>query len=215
MTMTRRSMLAGLGMLALAMPARTAAAGDLPLFGTQSRQLPGIGKFPKWQGTLQKYFGEQALERAPCDAQRKRFGHCQLAEWQTFLASLAGKGADAQIVAINAWLNAARYVVDPVNWNVPDYWSTPEEFLRKKGDCEDYAITKFMSLRSLGYDQNFMRVVVLQDQNLNLAHAVLALERQTDFLILDNQIAEPVSDTRIRHYKPIYSVNETNWWLHR
>ncbi|MGE0255863.1 MAG: transglutaminase-like cysteine peptidase [Alphaproteobacteria bacterium] len=197
----------------IALPARAQAAP--PLFGTTSRMLPGIGKFPKWQGTLQKYFDERAMEDAPCEAQRRRFGHCHLTEWRAFLASLAGHGADEQIRTVNAYMNKAQYVVDPVNWNVPDYWSTPEEFLRKKGDCEDYAITKFMSLRALGYDQSFMRVVVLQDQNLDLAHAVLALERQTDYLILDNQIAEPVSDTRIRHYKPIYSVNETNWWLHR
>ena len=59
------------------------------------------------------------------------------------------------------------------------------------------------------------RIVVLQDLNLGIAHAVMSLEHEGETLILDNQVSRVVRHEVIRHYKPIYSVNETHWWLHR
>jgi predicted transglutaminase-like cysteine proteinase len=56
---------------------------------------------------------------------------------------------------------------------------------------------------------------VLRDLNLKLAHAVLVVELNGRKYVLDNQIAATVPAEMIRHYQPIYSVNETHWWLHR
>ncbi|MEE8547966.1 MAG: transglutaminase-like cysteine peptidase, partial [Alphaproteobacteria bacterium] len=81
--------------------------------------------------------------------------------------------------------------------------------------CEDYAITKYMSLRTLGVPAEDMRIVVLQDMNLRLAHAVLVVYLNDEAFVLDNQIRWVVKETTIRHYRPYYSVNETHWWLHR
>ena len=97
----------------------------------------------------------------------------------------------------------------------PIYWASPGEFFRRHGDCEDYAIAKFLSLRALGFDDAAMRIVVLQDLNLGIAHAVLAVELGGETLILDNQVADVVPARAIRHYRPIYAVNETHWWLYR
>ena len=33
--------------------------------------------------------------------------------------------------------------------------------------------------------------------------------------LLDNQIRDVVRADTVRHYRAIYSVNETTWWLHR
>lgn len=33
-------------------------------------------------------------------------------------------------------------------------------------------------------------------------------------MILDNQGDRVLLDTDIRHYRPIYSINESAWWLH-
>jgi hypothetical protein len=33
--------------------------------------------------------------------------------------------------------------------------------------------------------------------------------------VLDNQISRVVPAEIINHYKPIYSINEQAWWLHR
>ncbi|MCH7710387.1 MAG: hypothetical protein IH903_01990, partial [Proteobacteria bacterium] len=60
-----------------------------------------------------------------------------------------------------------------------------------------------------------MRIVVLQDMNLRLAHAVLVVYLDDEAFVLDNQIRWVVKESTIRHYRPYYSVNETSWWLHR
>ncbi len=120
-----------------------------------------------------------------------------------------------QIRSVNAEMNRHRYILDPVNYGVPDYWATPFQFLRLDGDCEDYAIAKFMSLRALGFDNDSLRVVVLRDLNLKLAHAILVVYHEGQVFVLDNQISDVVEAAAIRHYRPIYSVNETAWWLHR
>ena len=60
-----------------------------------------------------------------------------------------------------------------------------------------------------------MRIVVLQDENLRVAHAVLVVYHQGRTYVLDNQITQVVTDDRIAHYRPIYSINEQSWWLHQ
>ncbi len=53
-----------------------------------------------------------------------------------------------------------------------------------------------------------MRVVALQDQNLNLGHAVLVVYVGDEPMLLDNQIASVVPANSIRHYNPVFSINE-------
>jgi predicted transglutaminase-like cysteine proteinase len=105
-------------------------------------------------------------------------------------------------------------VLDFDNYGLEDYWAIPHEFLFNGGDCEDYAITKLLSLRWLGYSADKLRIVVLQDTNLRIAHAVLAFGADDDILILDNQVEEVLSHQSIVHYVPVYSVSEFQWWMH-
>jgi predicted transglutaminase-like cysteine proteinase len=199
-------------LLALALgggaPAVQAAASAYPaLFGTQEARSDNIALFPKWQGALERYFDESS---EPSGVSRQ-----DLAIWQRFLDGLEDRGPMAQIEAVNAEMNRQRYIQDPPNWGVPDYWATPLQFFEKNGDCEDYAIAKFMSLRALGWPNDAMRIVVLKDMNLQLMHAVLVVYHGGRAYVLDNQIDQVMQADRIRHYRPIYSVNETSWWLHR
>jgi len=60
-----------------------------------------------------------------------------------------------------------------------------------------------------------MRIVVLQDQSLNVAHAVLAVYLADRTLVLDNQIPQVIPEQSILHYLPFFSLNEEGWWLHR
>jgi predicted transglutaminase-like cysteine proteinase len=60
-----------------------------------------------------------------------------------------------------------------------------------------------------------MRIVVLNDLNLRIAHAVLAVYVSGKPYILDNQISKVVPASSIHHYQPVYSINENGWWLHR
>lgn len=202
------AMLAGL----LSAPPAAQALSYPPLFGTNEARSNNIAMFPKWRGTLDRYFEEARL---PQDCLPGLMTQCLLRDWQTFLAGQEGQDPLAQLSAVNAEMNRRRYVLDPPNWGIPDYWATPLQFMEKNGDCEDYAIAKFMSLRALGWSNDSMRIVVLKDLNLQLMHAVLVVYHEGQALVLDNQIDHVMPAEKIRHYRPIYSLNEDSWWLHR
>ena len=90
----------------------------------------------------------------------------------------------------------------------------PISVLQNGGDCEDYVIVKLFSLRWLGWADDAMRLVVVQDTNLRLPHAVLAVASEGDVYILDNQASIIVPERTIVHYAPVYSISDRQWWLH-
>lgn len=213
--------LRGLAVLVLAAAPGTIAApaahgGQVPhpaLFGSQELRSADLSMFPKWRGALARHFAESGLENGPCSA--VSFNLCHLAEWTRFLDGLRGSGKMHQIRAVNDFLNRRGYVIDPLNYGVSDYWASPRQFLALDGDCEDYAIAKYFSLRALGFAADEIRILVLQDLNLNTAHAVLVVYIEGRAMVLDNQVPAVVDARAITHYQPIYSINEQHWWLHR
>jgi predicted transglutaminase-like cysteine proteinase len=182
------------------------------LFGY--RQLPpepGIQSFPQWVSALERQFADK-LADGDCGA--KRLNRCHMAEWRRFVESLRPLSVRDQLEAVNRYANSRDYVLDLANYALEDYWAIPREFLPAGGDCEDYAITKFFSLRWLGFRNDELRLVVVQDTNLRIPHAVLAVSRGSDVAILDNQSPRVVSHREIVHYVPVYSINDRSWWMH-
>lgn len=181
------------------------------IFGTKEVRSENLRPFFKWNGMWDRFRGE-AQEPENCNPAKSR--SCARQKWTGFLDSLDGKDLTTKIQEVNSYMNAHPYILDIINWGIQDYWATPFQFFLKDGDCEDYAIAKYESLKKLGVSPNDMRIVVLQDMNLNIIHAVLMVKAGKDILILDNQIQQVISDSKIYHYKPIYSINETAWWRH-
>ena len=142
------------------------------------------------------------------------FTRCNLQDWIKFLAELQGKPLMEKLAEVNDYMNRHRYITDPVNWGVPDYWEVPREFFSKDGDCEDYAIAKYLSLRHLGVPAEMLRLVVLQDENCACPTPILVVYVNGTAYVLDNQFGRVVEADRISHYRPIYSINENHWWLH-
>ena len=140
---------------------------------------------------------------------------CDHSRWKAAIERLRGLDPLAQIEAVNRLGNEHAYIEDEDNWGVRDYWATPGQFDHRDGDCEDFAIAKFLGLRLLGFANDDLRIVVLQDLNLHLAHAILVVYYQGRALVLDNQIKTVVPADAIHHYRPVFSINETTWWLHR
>jgi predicted transglutaminase-like cysteine proteinase len=189
------------------------ARAELPLFGTTSVESRNLQPFPKWTDMLRRYLEERGQEPGSCE--ETRFNACHRQRWEALIESLKGLSLEEQLDRVNVEMNRHRYVLDMANWGVRDYWATPFQFFRKDGDCEDYAIAKFLTLKLAGVDPARMRIVVLQDLNLRVAHAVLAVYEDDRIRILDNQIRQVVDADAIRHYQPMYSINETSGWLHR
>ena len=134
--------------------------------------------------------------------------------WQALVKSLRGAPERDQILAVNRFVNKWRYKTDAQNFGQSDYWATPIEFLRRSGDCEDYAITKYVTLRQLGVPADRMRMVVVQDVLRDIAHAVLAVKTSDGVVILDNLTNAVLPQERVSQYVPYYSVNEAARWAH-
>jgi predicted transglutaminase-like cysteine proteinase len=205
-----------LGLLCVMSTSVPAGAAQVypPLFGTTEVRSTNFKPFKKWNAALKRYAGERTRV-VPGSCQETRFNKCHYDRWMAFLKGLRGADRMTQIRLVNAYMNEAPYITDPENWGVRDYWESPGEFMAKFGDCEDYAIIKYMSLKKLGFHIDEMRVVAVRDLNLRIGHAVLAVYLDGKAYILDNQIEQVVRASTIHHYDPVFSINEKHWWRHR
>jgi len=176
-------------------------------------EADNIDMFTKWTDMLSRYTTESKPLDPACG--KDRYSVCKLKEWTQYMESLRDLPQLEQMAKINAFVNSYPYIEDIVNWGVEDYWATVYEFQRKSGDCEDYAIAKYTSLRALGVSGDTMRIEIVQDLNLGgIIHAILIVFLDGKVYVLDNQIKQVVLATSIYHYKPIYSINESHWWRH-
>lgn len=183
------------------------------LFGTSEIYSPDNSAFVKWNDMLVRFHAEeeQALTRCRPAAQEG----CEPAAWRGLLAEIAGLDLRAKLERVNAAVNRHPYVPSLSNWGESNHWETPFEFFAKGGQCQDYAITKYLLLRAAGVPAEHLRVVVLRDVQLGLDHAVIIVYVDGEALMLDNQRRDVVAVKEVRHYQPYYSINEQGWWLHR
>lgn len=201
---------------AVALLAAAAGPGDAAngLFGSMEFSSPNLGAIPQWVAVMARIRSERETIRA-CDHDHGACPTRRVRTWRQHTDTLGSSAPTAQIDAVNRYVNSVvPYITDYENYGVSDYWAAPLEFLRRSGDCEDYAITKFISLLDLGHENSAMRIVVVNDIVRNIAHAVLAVEVGGEVLILDSLIAEVADDRRLPQYVPQYSVNLDTRWAH-
>ncbi len=116
----------------------------------------------------------------------------------------------------NAFFNQVPYVSDLRNWGVVDYWATPVEMLGSfGGDCEDYSIAKFLSLKDLGIAVDRLRITYVRAAGIDESHMVLAYYPSLDAepLILDNLIGDIRPASQRPDLEPVYSFNDEDLWL--
>jgi predicted transglutaminase-like cysteine proteinase len=135
-------------------------------------------------------------------------------DWKRDLMAYQGLPLREMAERVNTLVNKTQYIEDTQNYGQSDYWATPIEFFTRGGDCEDFAIAKYVSLRALGVPENRMRIAIVQDLQKNIPHAVLIVYADEGAVVLDNQNKRVVAANAINHYKPIFSINRTAWWLH-
>ncbi|MES1155110.1 MAG: transglutaminase-like cysteine peptidase, partial [Pseudorhodoplanes sp.] len=74
-----------------------------------------------------------------------------------------------------------------------------------RGDCEDYAIAKFVALREAGVADEDLRLLVVRDASLDEYHAVVAARSEDRWLILDNR-RMTLMDTVYSSYSPLFAL---------
>lgn len=198
----------------LAAPVAAADSTRPSFFDSRELRLSDLRRFNKWTATLTRYRAERQ-EASHADCVGTTGLGCGYRNWRAFLDTLRTADKRQQLEAVNRYMNARPYVADPKNWHTKDHWSTPGEFLARSGDCEDYAIAKFLSLRELGWSADDLRIVAVQDERAGLGHAVLVAYLNSRTWMLDNQIKDVTDTKSVHHYRPIYSLSESAWWLHR
>jgi len=180
-------------------------------FTMGEKRADDLTLFPKWTSVLSRYEEKKDTPESECG--NIQYFPCAIKEWKALLQSAQDKTLRQKLNAVNDWANSHAYIIDQINWGLEDYWETPFEFMSVNGDCEDYAIAKYYSLRALGVPEDQLRIIIVQDFNLGgIIHAILGVYDDDELLILDNQIKQVMPARKIYHYRPIYGINKNWWW---
>lgn len=179
------------------------------LFGTVEFRSP-IKNLAQWERILRLYGNRKSID----DDFAKSGRTAEKNAWEKLKGRAGGMEKLELLSEVNKFFNRWPYRSDMDVYGLIDYWSTPAEFLKKSGDCEDYAITKFFALIQLGVNPSDMRVVILKDKIRNMDHAVLAVYLGKEVYILDNTSPMVLPHSRYGHYQPVVSVNLEYRWAH-
>ncbi len=128
-------------------------------------------------------------------------------EAERFLAIVdegRARSGRARIGVINRAINLAiRPMSDFAQWGVIDHWSSPlETFLTGRGDCEDYAIAKYIALVEAGVAKEDVKLLLEWDLTTNQGHAVVATRLDGDWIVLDNRWFALARDVELRRIVP-------------
>lgn len=137
--------------------------------------------------------------------------------WSQLLQGQQGQPEREQLNAVNRFFNQQLTFQDDMRiWRQTDYWATPVESLVKgAGDCEDYALAKYFSLRHLGIPSEKLRITYVKALTQNQAHMVLTFYSSptADPLVLDNLKGEISPASRRKDLLPVYAFNAEGLYL--
>ena len=161
----------------------------------------------KWTELQSRILSEQETLVA-CQSDRD---NCPLAA-RRFMAIIElgrQRQGRAQVGEINRAVNLSiRPVSDWDLYGVEDFWSAPlATFSIGAGDCEDYAIAKYVAFRESGIAPDDLRLVILYDLRRNINHAVVAVREDQEWLILDNRTLTIVNAEEARHFEPLFVLD--------
>lgn len=121
--------------------------------------------------------------------------------------------------AVNSFFNALPNVEDDAHWGAPDYWATPLELIGSNGgDCEDFALAKYFTLRELGVPDERLRITYvkayLRSSRQVQSHMVLSYYTTADAepLLLDNLTDAIKPASQRSDLLPTYSFNAAGLW---
>lgn len=160
------------------------------------------------QQTVAQHYGGEGTDRVQ---QLQR----QMAQWQTL-------GERDKLARVNDFFNRMlQFSSDAALWKQADYWATPGEMLGLgAGDCEDFTIIKYFTLKALGIPVQRMRLTYVRariggpSSNITQAHMVLTYYAtpESQPLVLDNLLNEIRPASRRPDLEPVFSFNSDGVW---
>ena len=123
--------------------------------------------------------------------------------------AMTREGTWARIAEINRTINLdIRPLDDMTQYGVVDLWATPlMAFASNAGDCEDYAIAKYVALQEIGIATADLRLVVVHDEATKQDHAVAAVRYDGRWIILDNRTLGMRQDVDVTEFSPLFVVD--------
>ncbi|WP_419770360.1 MAG: transglutaminase-like cysteine peptidase [Candidatus Marinarcus sp.] len=139
--------------------------------------------------------------------------------WDNMVEEAKHKTILHQLKDVNDFFNKITYQLDIKHWHKNDYWATPFEFMGTgAGDCEDYAIAKYFTLRKLGVPDEKLRITYVKlsqaRSKFEQAHMVLTYYHKPDSvpIVLDNINKRLQLASKRPDLKPVYSFNAEGLW---
>jgi predicted transglutaminase-like cysteine proteinase len=178
-------------------------------FGLSAWDLSAGTLNDKWQALARK-LDDDRVQIALCDGDRERCASPAALRFLAIVDQGRGREGRARLGEINRAINLAiRPASDLAQYGEEDVWSSPLATLnRGAGDCEDYAIAKYVALRQAGLAAQDLRIVILHDALHHEDHAVTAARLDGHWLVLDNQRMAMVEDIDARSVRPLFVIDE-------
>lgn len=168
-----------------------------------------LPEFDRMQQVAAQRYGETAVESVNA--------------WRRLVGEARDLPDEQKLARVNAFFNArVSFDDDLLVWRTADYWATPLETLaRSAGDCEDFAIAKYMTLRLLGIADERLRLIYVRariggaNSSVSQAHMVLGYfpSPADEPLILDNLIRDIRPAARRPDLFPVFSFNGDGLWV--
>lgn len=143
-----------------------------------------------------------------------------VAAWRRMMDEARSQPVEQQLNLVNTFFNRRiLYALDSQVWGHNDYWASPLEFMgRGTGDCEDYSIAKYVTLKLLGVPNERLRLIYVRARTagaLTEAHMVLGYYEDPtgEPLILDNLITSVRPASRRNDLSPVFSFNSRGLWV--
>jgi predicted transglutaminase-like cysteine proteinase len=177
-------------------------------FGLFTFRAPEGLLWVKWRG-VESEIDKEAGTLAQCRYQTESCSSSAALRFLTLIDDVRNKSGRDKLDAVNRMVNSAiRYTSDFEQHGVADVWSAPlATFASGRGDCEDYAIAKYVLLREAGVAADDLRLLLVRDTSIHQDHAVLAVREDGRWLILDNRWTIVPESSEVRQLTPLFSID--------
>lgn len=172
-----------------------------------------VGQLTEWPDFLQRQTRSlQALNL--CASNANNCESPEIQRWAGLIQNLRGQNRLRQIITVNKWFNRLPYKYDDVAYNSADYWADTRELLKYRGDCEDYALSKYFTLRQLGFTPDQLKIAVVYDKQSYSNHAVLMVHIDGTRYMMDINGDSTDPSPMGPRYRMLYSFNEKTAWYY-
>lgn len=156
------------------------------------------------------------------NAYKKKYGGQAVRRLDSLLAMMekqSGLPEEQIVINVNNFYNQLEYRSDQKTWNKSDYWASRLEFLgRGQGDCEDFAVAKFLTMMQLGVPGEKIFLTYVRARGFpEPAHLVATYYKNlgTVPFVLDNYIKKILPATQRPDLVPVYSFTARDLYIQK